>query len=282
MSVREHRRGIVLLAILLSLASTAGLASAHDLFLKFTTYFLSPRTDASVELLNGTFSGSENVVSRDRMADVSIVGPEEEVRHPEAAAWRDEGDTSVLSFRTGPEGTYTAGVSTRPRMIKLTAEEFADYLAHDGVLDVLQERRRVGITDRPARERYSKHVKAVFQVGVRRSGGWDVQLDHPVEFVPLDNPYTLGVGERLRVRFLRDGSPVAGQLVHASHEAWEAGEQGMLPSEAVRTITDADGVAWIPLGASGRWYVRTIHMVPSEEEGVDYVSRWATLTFEVR
>ena len=32
---------------------------------------------------------------------------------------------------------------------------------------------------------------------------------------------------------------------------------------------------------SGAWYVRIIHMVPVEEEGVDYESLWATLTFAV-
>ncbi|MCG8467619.1 MAG: DUF4198 domain-containing protein, partial [Gemmatimonadetes bacterium] len=53
--------------------------------------------------------------------------------------------------------------------------------------------------------------------------------------------------------------------------------------EAVETRTDADGVAVIPLGAGGRWYIRTIHMSePTTESEVDYVSNWATLTFEVR
>ncbi|MEM0933853.1 MAG: DUF4198 domain-containing protein, partial [Bacteroidota bacterium] len=31
----------------------------------------------------------------------------------------------------------------------------------------------------------------------------------------------------------------------------------------------------------GIWYLRTIHLVNSEEEGLTHESNWATLTFEV-
>ena len=41
------------------------------------------------------------------------------------------------------------------------------------------------------------------------------------------------------------------------------------------------GVARIEVTRVGRWYVRLIRMVEAAEEGVDYESNWATLTFEV-
>lgn len=53
--------------------------------------------------------------------------------------------------------------------------------------------------------------------------------------------------------------------------------------EAVATRTNADGVATIPLRSSGRWYVRTIHMVETTNEpDLDCESNWDTLTFEMR
>jgi hypothetical protein len=216
------------------------------------------------------------------MVDVSVVGEGGERTHPPSASWRDDGPTSVLSFETGGAGTYVVGVSTRPNMIELTAAEFSEYLVHDGVLDILRERRNKRITDRPANERYSKHVKAVFQVGEERTEGFRVVLGYPVEFVLLDNPYELRIGDRIRARFLRDGQPVAGQLVYASHEGWEESRDQQAAREAVNTFTDADGVVHIDLSAAGRWYIRTIHMVPTDEEGVDYVSEWATVTFEIK
>jgi hypothetical protein len=34
--------------------------------------------------------------------------------------------------------------------------------------------------------------------------------------------------------------------------------------------------------AAGRWYVKFVHMVRATEPGLDYESKWATLTFEMR
>jgi hypothetical protein len=47
--------------------------------------------------------------------------------------------------------------------------------------------------------------------------------------------------------------------------------------------TDAQGVAHVLIHSPGQWYVKFIHMVrvPADRE-VDYESKWATLTFEVR
>ena len=52
-----------------------------------------------------------------------------------------------------------------------------------------------------------------------------------------------------------------------------------------RPLTDAPtrrGIFSFEISHQGRWYVRLIRMVPVPEEGVDYESNWATLTFDVR
>lgn len=259
----------------------AGSPLAHDLFLRFAESFLPPHQDVTVSLLNGTFERSDNTITRDRMVDVSIVGPGDEIAHPEEGAWRDEGDTTRLDFTTGPAGTYTIGVSTKPRMIELSGEAFDGYLDHDGVDDVLAERERLGLLGTKAHERYSKHVKALFQVGEVRSAGFEAELGYPIEILPRQNPYELGVGDVLEVQVKKDGAPLAGQLVYASHAGFHEHDDAGRHVEACRTRTDAQGLARIPLTQSGAWYVRLIHMVPVEEEGVDYESLWATLTFSL-
>lgn len=279
---RRCARPLALTAVLL-LAAAATL-SAHDLFLKLGSYFLAPHAEAEAWLMNGTFRESEAGVARDRMADVRVVGPAaDDVARPPAAAWRDTASRSVLRFRTGAPGTYVLGVSTRPRPIELTGEQFDDYLAHDGILDVLERRRETGRAGTPAREIYAKHVKAVVQVGETRSEAWREPLGYPIEIVPLENPYRLAAGDTLPVRVLEEGEPVAGQLVYAAREGWKPpADAGPGEREPVRVRTDADGEARLPLREAGRWYARLIHMERTpEREDVDYVSKWATLTFEV-
>jgi uncharacterized GH25 family protein len=259
----------------LLLAAAASLR-AHDLFLRLETYFVPPDTPVRVHVLNGTFSSSESAVAKDRVRDISLRTPAG-VTRLDTTAWQDRGDTSVLSLRTGAAGTYVVGVSTRPRELRLEGKDFNEYLRHDGVPDVLAARKRDGKLDAPARERYSKHVKAVLQAGDARSGGFDAPLGYPAELVPLDNPYSLERGGTLRVRALVDGQPVANQFVVAGGRT-PAGAR--LPQRSTRT--DGAGVARVRLDSAGQWYVKFIHMAPAADSTIDYESKWATLTFEVR
>lgn len=268
------------MAAALALVSTSP-ALAHDLFLELASHRLVPATPTSVALVNGTFGRSENVITRDRMLDVSIVGPGNDVSHPPTGDWRDEGMTTWLDFETGGAGTYVLGVSTAPRMIELSAESFHDYLRHDGVLDVLEQRTRDGLLEQPARERYSKHVKAVVQVGDRTSGSFDEVLGYPVEIVPLRDPNSLRTGSELPVQVLLSGEPLASQLVYASFAGHHAHDDTGGHIEAFSGRTDSEGRVLIPVDQPGRWYIRLIHMVEAPEPDVDYESRWATLTFEV-
>lgn len=277
------KRALALAAAGLVLGATV--LAGHDLFLKLGSYFLEPHAEATAWLMNGTFRESEAGVARDRMADVRLVGPgPEAATRPPRSAWRDTASRSVLSFRTGDAGTWVIGVSTRPRPIELTGEEFDAYLAHDGLLDVLEARREAGREDTLVREIYAKHVKAVVQVGEARSEGWRAELGYPAEIVPEVNPYELDPGDVLPLRVLVGGQPAAGQLVYAAWEGWSPpGDASPGEREPVRVRTDGEGIVRVPLEEPGRWYVRLIHMRRAPEDpDVDYVSEWATLTFEVR
>lgn len=298
--MKSSRKTVALVAALT--VTVVGTLRAHDMFLKLPSFFLEPNASATIALINGTFDRSENAIARDRMLDVTIVSGNGEVTHPPASAWRDSAvhhrspdsvDTAILAFETGDPGTYLMAVSTAPRVFTLSADDFDAYLEHDGVTDILELRMERGAaaaetTERgtpadPVTERYSKHVKALAQVGHARTATWGRELGYPVEFVPLANPYALGVGDELEVRFLRDGAPVANQLVYASYDGHHGHDDEGGHTEAVATRTDADGIATIPLSHAGKWYVRAIHMVErTDEPDVDFESNWATLTFEVR
>jgi len=268
---------------------TAGAVQAHDLFLRLDSFFVRPQSTAQIRVLNGTFSNSENAVARNRLSDISVVGPAGRTRL-DTAAWEAAGDTSRLSVPVGAAGTYVVGASTLPREITLEAKDFNSYLEEDGIPDVLAARRRDGELGAKATERYSKHVKALVQAGARRSAGFDAVLGYPAELVPLNNPYQSRAGGWLRLRALVDGKPVANQLVVAGGRPSRGGR---LAERRVRT--DADGIARIRITDRGQWYVKFIHMVrvtgdralqpagaPPGSPALDYESKWATLTFEIR
>ncbi len=350
------------------------LFSSHDMFLKMDSYFLQPNTKASIQLFNGTFDRSENSIDRERMLDVSLAGNGQRTQAAESQ-WREVDSTTVLDFKTGEAATWVAGVSTRARNIELTAKDFNEYLVHDGVLDMLQWRKDNNAMDKDAVEKYSKHVKTIFQVGNKKTKDWQTVLGYPIEFVPLENPYELHAGHELRVKLLWKGQPLANQLVYIgsgqegngqtpdTEEAEEehehadgtrhthdpeqehehedgtkhthsttpehthedgtkhshgtaqehehkdgtkhshtdekehthddgtththgqekttdtAPESDHSHTDVTQMRTDSKGELGVPLSGEGVWYLRTIYMTHSEEEGLTHESNWATLTF---
>jgi uncharacterized GH25 family protein len=275
MPTRPLRPTIIAGALILASAS---LALAHDLFLKPDVFFVAPNGTVPVTALNGTFTTSEGSVTRDRLVDLVIVGPSSRVKG-DTASWSDKGKASHWTAKVGRAGTYTLGASLKPRIIALAAKDFNSYLAEDGLPDILEARKKSGELAKPSRERYSKHVKALVQVGDEHTPSYGATLGYPAEIVPLTNPYETGKGT-LRIKALVDGQPMANQVVIAGGRTPSGAR---LKEQTVRT--DAQGVASIALNASGTWYVKFIRMVKipaAAKDSVDYESKWATMTFAIR
>ena len=276
-SITRGQRAASTSAVLVALVlAVAAVASAHDMFLKPTRYFAPENAEVRVRVLNGTFTRSENSIARGRLADVSIVSPRGRSAL-DTTEWSVRGDTSTFHVHTRQAGTYVIGASTRPSIISMTADEFNLYLADDGIPDALEARRSGGELKTPARERYSKHVKALVQVGDTRSDHYATVLGYPAEIVPLTNPYSLTKGGTLAVRTLVDGKPVANQLL--VYGGLTAGDAGI---ERRQVRSDASGVARIPIDDAGTWYLMFIHMTRVRSDSADYESKWASLTFQLR
>jgi hypothetical protein len=268
---KQFALGVALLLVMVS--ATLGLA--HDLFLKLETYFVPPNSAVRVAVLNGTFSMSEGSVTPDRLLDLSLTGPEQRRALPRTA-WKPSGDTTWLTVQTGAAGTYLVGASLSPRQIALTAEEFNSYLKEDGIPEVLNARTLNGELEVAVRERYQKHVKAVLQVGEIRTAAYATVLGYPAEIVPLTNPYAARIGDTISVRALVDGKPVVSQLLLSGGE-----RDGQKIAENWAR-SDSAGIARFALSEAGKWYIKFIHMVPVSGDSVNYESKWATLTFQVR
>ena len=101
----------------------------------------------------------------------------------------------------------------------MDAKAFNDYLEHDGVLDMLEWRKENNVLDQDAVEKYSKHVKTIFQVGKQLTDDYKTELGYPIEFVLLENPSNLHAGHDLPVKLLFNQKPLANQLVYAGHKS---------------------------------------------------------------
>ncbi len=262
----------VFAVLALILCASAALLG-HDMWLE-AERFLVP-TDEEILLRNGNgtiYVRSENAVAPDRVARLVAVGPGGDA--VQTGKPFVDGDWLAFRLKTGRPGNYWVGLATRPRVLKMSAEDFNGYLEHDGLPHVLADRRKKGIADRAEAESYSKYVKAYLQAGQQTGSNHSRPLGLKIEMVPLHNPYRLEPGRELPVQVLFEGLPLEGFLIHSGRAGQKEKGQGH--------YTDRQGRASIPIDAAGRWYLRGIHIFEVEGQEHSYESYWATLTFEVK
>jgi uncharacterized GH25 family protein len=98
-------------------------------------------------------------------------------------------------------------------------------------------------------ESYSRHSKALLQIGASENTRATEPLGMPLEIVPDTNPY--GAGKTLPIHVLLEGRPLAGawvELTNLEHD----GE----PLEA--HLTDNDGRASFALPGGGKWLLNVV------------------------
>jgi len=251
-------------------------AFAHDLYLKMDGFFVGVNEKVSVKILNGSFQASEGAVTFARLQDVSVISPKGERANPKETDFTKEDKTAFLNLQPAEAGNYVVGLSTMPREIDLKAKDFNEYLTEDGIPDTLAERKRKKELTKNVRERYSKHVKTIFQAGDRQSDNYKTALGYPVEIIPQTNPYTLKTGDTFEFLCVKDGKALANQFVMTGRD--EGGK--LIIGENVRT--DKNGIAKIKLIGAGKWYVKFIQMTRLKDTKINYESKWATLTFEIK
>lgn len=284
---------------LIALVVIASSAGAHTLFFKANSFYVPPGKDVIIPLFNGTFLENENKVTIARFADARIISPDGASIPIRDEQWFiDDSNLTSLVARFEKPGNYVVALGTKPMKTRMTAEDFNFYLKYEGLLDDMKERNRLGEQGVAAAETYSKFTKAIFQAGEIESNNFDEAVGHPIEIVPLTNPFTLEVGASLVIRVLKDSIPLAGALVYASDEESYVMNSEESFEEPVAVRTDKDGLAEVPIQNSGRWYVRVIDLsrisdsehwysgilvaLGVEEPRIAFESLWATLTFEVR
>jgi hypothetical protein len=286
-------------AIVLALGLVSLGASAHTLFWKPDSFYFASGENAVVPLINGTFVKSENRVAQSRIVKASIVSPDGIAVEIEGSQWSSRNDDlTILTTTLKNEGTYVIGVGTKPMTAYMGADKFNYYLRYEGLTEDLNERDALSESSVGAAEKYAKFAKAVVQVGGAATQNFDSVLGHPLEIIPLNNPVGLQVGDSFRVRVLKYGEPLVGELIFATHEGhYEASEEGIF-DELVKGRTDDNGEFEFTISEAGRWYVRLIELTRTgdsehwysgilvslgvEEARIPYESLWATLTFEIR
>jgi uncharacterized GH25 family protein len=191
---------------------------------------------------------------------------------PVPVVGRDGADPAGL-LRIATNGMHVVGYLGKPTSVELPAAKFNEYLKDEGLETILSERTRLKTAEKSARELFSRCAKTLVLAGPARRDQRDRQLGFPLELLAETNPYLLTPGNEFTFTLLYRGRPLGGALITAIRRQ---------DGQRLSVRSDAAGRGRFVLPAGGGWLVKSVHMTAAPANtDADWVSYWASLTFEV-
>lgn len=251
-------------------------AQAHD-------YWLAPEAhhlDAPRAIGISLFVGDAFTPETERVVEKS--------RYPRAAVLRGtatqtlidpkraDGAKPILKFTPDGIGGHLVVVDRNASTIEMDAEKFAKYLKRKGLDHVLEQRAKLGEADAVGRERYSRCLKSLVQVGDTKDDAYGARSGQTLELIPQSNPSFLGPGKTLKVIAEFQGKALANAQLEAVSNT-----DGKLAVQTYRT--NRSGEVTVKIDHHGIWMLRLVHMVRCDGcANVDWESFWTTYTFETK
>ncbi|MEJ7625171.1 MAG: DUF4198 domain-containing protein [Pyrinomonadaceae bacterium] len=184
------------------------------------------------------------------------------------------GAKPVYQFTGQSAGNYLIAMERNWTHITIEADKFEDYLKADGMDFISVERAKRGETKMAGKERYSRFIKGLVQVGDKQDSTYKKKLGLKLELIPMSNPYKAKVGSTIAFQILFDGKPLADRVVFADNRE----------SETQRMTTDKNGKFSFKIGKPGLWLARMVTMRRCETDcgGADWESFWGAYSFGVK
>jgi uncharacterized GH25 family protein len=271
------RHSTAILYVMLFLISTGRPAAAHNLWLNPGDYFPEVGTSVDIGIGWGHKYPADRVdqeVKADRVEEIGAVDP---------------------------DGLPVALTKVSPALYKLPVDKAGAYLVtakiKSGSFTMTAEGRKWGdrksVADPIKCVNYHIEAKTVIL-----AGGSDRSLSHPVgqplEVIPLTHLGNLKNGDKLEVKVLFQGRPLAEAAVRASYAGFETPDMAPHASSKesgkkakkhypVETATDDTGRATVQLNKAGYWIILLSHKPPYPDKDIcdEYMYNQA-FTFQVR
>jgi uncharacterized GH25 family protein len=254
------------LAIVAALSFAAGSASSHEFWVEPSTFNLAIGERLDIRLCVGEGLESWALPRNERRIErFETVGKSGKL----PLLGIDGADPAGIARLQKP-GVHFVAFESKHTLANMPAEQFSAYLKEKGLEKILKLREQRGESALGARDAYSRHAKALIQVGESQERLVDRAIGLKLELIAeLERP-----GEARSLRLLYEGKPLANALVTATLLGAETSD--------VYARTDERGRATFSLQGAGAWRFDAVHMIEARDASTaDWESFWASLTFEL-
>lgn len=247
-----------------------GPALCHEFWVEPEKYQVFSDASLTADLRNGQmFNGARLPYLDHRIARFDIV--QQDIVTPYEGRL---GDMPALTLKNVPPGLLIVLHETTPDDITYESfEAFETFASHKGLGPVRARHLERGLPLSGFVEHYSRHTKLLLPV--EHGQGEDRAFGLESEFVVQANPYTTPL-THLPVRLLYQNTPR-----HAAQvEIFEKDPDGTV--NVTLALTDADGLAQVPVKPGYRYLLNAVVLRPSPSEtGAVWQTVWASLVFAI-
>jgi uncharacterized GH25 family protein len=251
--------------------------NAHDFWLVSSRWVAMPGETITVTANVGenTFPVSESFTAPERVDQIGMGWPEHQVT---ASRFRKLGE-SLATDITLPQtpGTYVVTMTVKGHFLSMPPQAFTDYLREEGLNAVIAERAKLGESEVPSRERYSRQAKMLLHVGEGRNDSASKPTGLVAELVPDSDLTRKAIGDPIGVRLLYRGEPLQGAQITLTASRKTAKESKQ---------SDKEGHATFKLKGEGPFLLSAVVMVRRTGEvgpnAADWESYWCSLTFDTQ
>lgn len=262
--------------VILALIAIPLRVAAHEYWLEPDSFFVKAGQQTGIHLFVGQAlkKDEERTYRGSQVTSFQMFSP---MGNFDLRSMADEDKSPILRFGGERPGAYLLDLERGWSYITLDGDKFEDYLREEGMEYIIAERARLGESGKPGRERYSRSIKTLLQIGDVLGGSAKERAWSKLEIVPLDNPYSRKAGDKIGFQFWFDGRPLANKTVFADN-------RDGIQFSTIKLTTDANGKVSFKLATRGVWLIRSVHMQRCEKKcgDSDWESFWATFTFGLK
>lgn len=259
-------------------------AAAHDFWLIPDMFGFADGSTVHINGRSGTRFPAGSAVQPIRVAEARIIGAISDVKITEMAV---EGTALRLHQRPTAAGQYlvVAALNAPAQSRRAAPGGLVQFLrAEGGAAEAARLERDSALMARDTVVYASRSYAAtILQLGTGGPRAFSKTAGYPLEFVPVNDPGPVRVGDTLHVKVLGNGKPVPNIGIDATPAPDTTAAPGTAsPGQMVAIVADANGVVHLPLTKAGPWMLRSAYVsarvagAPNEFD----IAR-ATFTFSV-